>query len=105
MSADDVIPGLLERYPNPNNIIRTTNPFLESKVPSFFHGTIHAETTLMGLISYFFLDDHERNRQDSPLPLMYSVSVSSGPSLFRWQESSGRYLWQQGPVSYKCHGF
>ena len=65
MSADDVISGLLKRYPNANNLIQTTKPFLESMVPSFFHGAIHAEATLMGLISYFFLDDHERNKHDA----------------------------------------
>ena len=53
MSTDDVVSGLLERYPNAENILQTSMPYLESKIPSSFHGAIHAEAALMGLAFYF----------------------------------------------------
>lgn len=69
-----VISGLLERYPNASYFIETTKPLLESMVPLFFYGAIHAEATLMGLISFLSLDDHERNRHDAKI---------SNPDTFR----------------------
>ena len=60
MSTDDVLSGLLERYPRSKDIFQTTKPYLESNVPTFFHGAIHPEATLMGLISYF-KPDHKHN--------------------------------------------
>jgi hypothetical protein len=60
MSTDDIVSGLLERYPNAESFMQTSKPYLESKVPSFFHGAIHAEATLMGLISYLN-PNHEHN--------------------------------------------
>ena len=67
MSTDDVISGLRKRFPSSINFIETYKPHLESNVPSFFHGEIHAEATLMGLISYFSLDHHEGNGRDAEL--------------------------------------
>jgi hypothetical protein len=65
LSTDDVISGLLEKFPKSKDLIQESKPYLESIIPSFFRGTIHAEATLMGLISYFTPDDdHERKRRD-----------------------------------------
>ena len=61
MSTDDVISGLLKRYPNSKNFIQTSKPYIEAKVPSFFHGAIHAEATLtlMGFMSYISFDNND----------------------------------------------
>jgi len=63
MSTNDVISGLCERYSVSENFIQISKPYLESIAPSFFRGAIHAEATLMLLISYFTLDDHRRNEE------------------------------------------
>lgn len=68
MSFDDVISGLLEKYPTSKDFIQTHKQYLKLNVPPFFYGTIHAEATLMGLISYFPLDDgHKLNGRHSEL--------------------------------------
>ena len=67
MSTDDIISGLLKRFPSSMVLIESYKPYLESHVLSCFHGEIHAEATLMGLISYFSLDHHEGNGRDAEL--------------------------------------
>ena len=67
MSIDEVISGLLEKYPSSKDFIQTHKQYLASMVPPYFHGTIHAEATLMGLISYFSLGGREFNRRDLEL--------------------------------------
>ena len=59
MTIDDVVSGLLERYSYSKKYIKTFKQVLETNLPSFFRGAIHAEATLMGLISCFSLDDDE----------------------------------------------
>ena len=61
LSADAVIDGLLKRYPNARDLIPTTKSFLQSLIPPYFCGTVHAEATLMGLISSPFLTGHKSN--------------------------------------------
>ena len=53
MTADSIISELLERNKNHKKKIKAFKPYLKSNLPSFFYGTVHAEATLMGLMTYF----------------------------------------------------
>ena len=65
LSSQAIISGLLKRCPNSEKLIKSSQSFIQSKAPSYFYGTVHAEATLMGLIASLFLEDHEKDKRNA----------------------------------------
>ena len=76
MSTEDVVSGLLERYPNAENILQTSMPYLESKIPSSFQGAIHAEAALMGL-AFYFAPYYKPNGRDAEISNLDNSNLES----------------------------